>query len=501
MLKENYKQNNEKMLELSNNLTDYKNHRTLELSQKIKNNLSFIKKQVENAINQEIKTPLGFIKIYKNILQVFNESNFNLEETNIQKITLSVFYGKMNDFLENLYISMLLNQKNDDLIRNICCFIKLDSFFNDTLFFNILKRHIVKKFVFHFLSGRKSDRLDCPHICFDFLLEQYKNCVFLLEAYVENHNEELSIIKIITDILESCQNECVLKKAEQIDVSNSKQKRNLMINFLNSFRKYKKKVYEEYEIKLSDKEIGKKLKSMVLMQAHEDLDNLHSQNFMLWFDGYMEILKDLSVIQDEYGSIVDIEKVLEMIVFYLHEYSINLNFVNRSEIEMICFFYTKAEELKYFVDLELSCDGGCIVELQLELIELTNTLVKIDCEKSTKLLGSFIYVTPENKKSFLVKITNDLNTYKGSSRFEEIETNFIEYIDRYFVERVITKYKMEKEDFENFKTFFLKVKGVFRADKKWITENGIDMIISLFNGSQIEGTSLGNVINTLYLYE
>ncbi|OQS55886.1 hypothetical protein EHP00_2353 [Ecytonucleospora hepatopenaei] len=92
-----------------------------------------------------------------------------------------------------------------------------------------------------------------------------------------------------------------------------------------------------------------------------------------------------------------------------------------------------------------------------------------------------------------------MNTYKGSSRFEEIETNFIEYIDRYFVERVITKYKMEKEDFENFKTFFLKVKGVFRADKKWITENGIDMIISLFNGSQIEGTSLGNVINIVFI--
>ena len=495
LFKADYKNGKRALHKLEENVENYKTQKEQMILEQNADKLRGFVKEANEVLKTKIETPIRIIKMHKNLLEIIKLSSFK----NLNRKIEIEFNLIKNLVFNDIYKKITTNSSEVDKIKYLMILLKLEDYFNQPIYIEMIIRSIQTKFNYHFLTNTDTNRIDRPNWFFDFLLKEVYNSQKQLQTYLEQRND-CSLVKINQDILNELYKRCVMEKVKQIEKCNSKQKRNLMLQVLLCENKFNENVSSIFKVDLDNKEIVNKLNNLNLLKIHEELENIHSQNYLHWFKGYREIIKEQNNLNIKNRNVGNVSWTLEMIVFHTEEFISNLSYVDRNEIELLNYFFTELEEFKSFLILETNVNTvDKLTFIQTKIVEITNNLIDDDTNRLLRILGSFMYVTPENKRNFIVKLSEYLDAYKISLRYKEIKEMFMCKIDKYLMENVITKYKMESEEFLDFKIFMKDIKNVFDQEYEWTAECGIKLIEDAFEGNKIEKTSLGKIILNLYL--
>lgn len=403
-------------------------------------------------------------------------------------------------------------------IQTLSLVIRLEKHLATEYFLDWMYNKFEFKFKYHFFSLKDSARFDKPEWMFKFILDELDKNAGIIEIYDDLYENERGMQILLKRIML-----LVERKASQISCSESTQKRNLLLHFAKEMHKFTRIVKQKYKIDIQSDIVRNKVTKQEIIHIHEKLELIHELSYLQWFDQYKRLIKEVLGFIVEFlflGHGIDVNDVINLICFHTQEFCLNMNYLNREEVRVICYIFSEIENLKEFIIIEemdikihsaplenyniLGTSLDKLTSVNFEISKLIQDLARIDANTCIKILGTWTYTTPEEKRTFILQTyeyMNDYILYKAKSTIEKI---FNDAIDAFLLEKVVLVFKFDSNDFLDFVSYYETIKRDISNLKLQHSEKGINMLKHIFNGNtqckfqSKEDTQLFQKISALY---
>lgn len=452
-------------------------------------------KEIYNIIEKINGLNLNNKSIIFKELQKFANIDFK-EFTNLKTAGIAFVKRKVGSTVKKMCDTISI-ENVITTVQTLSFIIRLEKHLNTEYFLDWIYGKFEFKFKYHFLSLKDSARFDKPEWMFKFILEELEKNAGIIEIYDELYENERGMGILLKKIML-----LIEKKVTQISHSESAQKRNLLLHFAKEMNKFSQIVNQKYKINIQSNTIRNKVTKQEIIYIHEKLESIHELNYLQWFDQYKKLIKEVFGFIIEFlflGHGIDINDVVNLICFHTQEFCSNMNYLNREEVRVICYIFSEIENLKEFIIIEemdikihssplenyniLGASLDKLTGVNFEISKLIQDLARIDANSCVKILGTWTYTTPEEKRAFVLQTheyINDYTLYKAKNVIEKI---FNDVIDAFLLEKVILKFKFDSNDFLDFVSYYETIKRDITHLKLQYSEKSISILKHIFNGN------------------
>lgn len=521
-LRKEYKNKQEIFKELKHLMKIYKEEQKQSLLKEYALEIENITKAI-NSIEFEFK-----INIFKKFDQIkgINTSLFpNLEKKKRKFFEENKYQLRLN-IIEKIKCCMSEKEKISDLIFYINFLLKFEIYFNEGVFIDFLYKIIEKKFEYHFMSDRESNRLDKPEWIFEFLLRKYEELEYLYKIYddcsrtINQKNTDLKMecssgrMSEFKDLINMSQS-LVYLKINELSKIQSVQKMNLVWHFATEFIKFKKNVEDLYSLRLNTSEMGYLLSKVQSSFLKTELTRIHELKYVQWFREYKDLCKKSMIYKSSFGELdkdFKMEDLIESIILHAKTFLDNLRFINREEIKIICYIFSELEELKAFLsetEIDIRFDGkhpgiddlttkslSIITKFNSNVLKLIKELALNDVSSILKRIIYFNYVTTEVKRTVIIELNKVMHDYRQCVYFESIEKTVAERTDNFILEEILLKIVFTSEEYLEFRSFYKNIKKCF-SEFEWKADAGCKAVDALFEGRSMPG-HIYKTVKSLY---
>lgn len=504
-LKKDYKENLKSFSNFKNLIKEYKTE------QKKRIEIEFYKKikEVVSEINLlQIEFKLSVFKVFDKIKSAETDLFPILESKKRAFLKFHKNWLKKEIF-DKIASAVTEKSKINDLIFYISFMIRYEIYFLEAVFVDFLKMQIVERFKYHFMSDRESNRLDKPEWYFDFLVKNYEDSEAIFEIYNSCAARLGAEKKHVSELIEKTQS-LVFTKLKELSKCSSPQKRNLIFHFVSMFRTYSSRLKTTYGFTADSKDVSYVLTSLMSDFVVSELSRIHEMKCVQWFDEYKMLCHESMIYLHRFGdfdSSFRLEDLIEAILTHLRHLLENFRFINRDEIKLAGFIFSKLEELKEYIlneESELllisqpthsedfsSKSLEAISEMNSEILRLIKKLALNDIEVNFKKIQYFNYSSVENRRTFQVNISKIMEEYKQCVYFDVIEKYFMENLDSLIAGEILFKIKFSSDEFGEFKEFYKTLKGLFNrnsgVEQNWRSDQVCRAIEAALKGTTLKG--------------
>ena len=507
-LKKDYKTKIEKFNLLKSYVKEYKREQKdlleYEYKLQIKNVLNFI-----NQLRFEFK--LGIFKDFDDVRSTKTDM-FPLlhrkksEFFNSQKIILKT------EILKEIKHSMMDPSLLTNLVYYINFIIKFESYFNENVFFNFIKKLIEKEFEYHFMSDKDSNRLDKPEWFFEFLIKKYFEMEEIITIYQDCCNKTHIQCKNISDLIISTQDLVFRKFTEVLNIE-TKQKRNLILHFITQFKDFSENIKSKFGFDLPNTQFKNMISTVQTQHIKDSLGEIHELKYVQWFEKYKELCRESISYINNFGDLdytFQLKDVIILILDHMRAFLENLRFINREEIKVAGFVFSELENLKKFLEIEESdavitnqntienivSSINKITKFNSEVFKLIKNLAVNDIQNTLKRISYFQFATSEAKRTTIVEINKIIDDYKICIYSDIIEKVIQDMVDNFLCNEILLKYKFTSTEYLEFRSFFNAIKKLFNGFE-WKSDEACKSIDSIFEGKNL-GTQMFKTLQTMY---
>lgn len=472
--------------------------------------------EIRRIINLLNNLTFGFkVSVFKVFDQVKSISTTNFPVLNQKKNEL---YDKQRTLLKKQLLSEVLNGMAgncplSDLIFYLNFLIKYEIYFNEDVYIDFILRNIEKEFEYHFLSNRDSNRLDKPEWIFDFLIKKYSELDSSIQIYSDCRTKNGLDRKDITQVILDCQ-KLVTIKISEISKIESRQKRNLVLNFASKFDEYSRKVKDKYSVEIDYESIRHVLSSTETEYIKDELQRIHELRYVQWFVEYRKLCRDTIMYINNYGMIdteFRFKDLIRLVISHTKSFAENLRFINREEIRVILFIFNELEDLKSFIlqeenEIMLTTGSSSIgitsssidkmTVFNAEVFKLIKRLAVGDVESILKKIHSFNYSSNEVRRTVLVEINRTIEEYGFCIYSDLINRAMYEKIDEVLFKEILVKIKFTPGEYLEFKGFFKTLKKYIQ-NFEWKTDEACKCIEAIFE-ERFEDGVMFKIFKDLY---
>lgn len=472
--------------------------------------------EIRRIINLLNNLTFGFkVSVFKVFDQVKSISTTNFPVLNQKKNEL---YDKQRTLLKKQLLSEVLNGMAgncplSDLIFYLNFLIKYEIYFNEDVYIDFILRNIEKEFEYHFLSNRDSNRLDKPEWIFDFLIKKYSELDSSIQIYSDCRIKNGLDRKDITQVILDCQ-KLVTIKISEISKIESRQKRNLVLNFASKFDEYSRKVKDKYSVEIDYESIRHVLSSTETEYIKDELQRIHELRYVQWFVEYRKLCRDTIMYINNYGMIdteFRFKDLIRLVISHTKSFAENLRFINREEIRVILFIFNELEDLKSFIlqeenEIMLTTGSSSIgitsssidkmTVFNAEVFKLIKRLAVGDVESILKKIHSFNYSSNEVRRTVLVEINRTIEEYGFCIYSDLINRAMYEKIDEVLFKEILVKIKFTPGEYLEFKGFFKTLKKYIQ-NFEWKTDEACKCIEAIFE-ERFEDGVMFKIFKDLY---
>ncbi|KAK6090592.1 hypothetical protein P3W45_000315 [Vairimorpha bombi] len=478
-----------------------------------------IERELESSKEEYSKFLINNVQCKYN-LQIFdsfgkyNEILNGIEGFPNLKSQLKIFLTNKKEDLKNLIMSDIVDNKEIHKIIYLLKFVRqYEIFFNEELLYTCLNNFINKRYEYHFLTDKETNRLDKAEWIFNYLEKKIDETYKFIEIYenISNKDSENSI-KNTNKALKGLKMKKILKnvvklinkKIVEIGEIESKQKRDILINFNYFLSVFIIKINKKYEINLD--ESFKDFKDELIEQEKDQiilkLQNIHKQNYKEWFIYYEELLKECLNLNRKHLKI-NIEFPVDNLLEYNLIFIDSMRYINRKEIQVLLLLFNKFEDFKEYLvflfeetkqedtALEVVNGSNTKIEYGEESIHGDNILMKISRFnlENFKLIKTLFENDIQNvlnlKFYFVSDLYNILEEYKCCKGFSKLKKMASEMIDNYLTDSILLSRKLDKTEYLDLLSLFRKLKALFDI-KHWESREVMKCIKGIFEKKKVE---------------
>lgn len=207
-----------------------------------------------------------------------------------------------------------------------------------------------------------------------------------------------------------------------------------------------------------------------------------------------------------------LDDLMKPIVLHTVTFIENLRFINREEKQILCYVFSKLEDLKTYmcneeVEARLEIENEVPEDLTLKshfrLSKLNSKIFKLlrklalnDTQTAMRKISYFNYVSTETKRNAIVEIHRIVDEYNHCSCYKLIEQVITEEISRVFIDEILLKIRLSSEEYLELREFYKNIKKSF-SNVEWRSDDGFKAVDAVFDERQIPGT-LFKTVKELY---
>lgn len=461
-------------------------------------------KQYENLLLKINSIKINYnMQIFESFAQ-FLEISRDIKFRNLKNF-FTIYFNDIKNHLKNKLIKDLSHQNQiHRIILKLKFIIKYEEYFKEKIIYECLNKYINIRYEYHFLSNKETNRLDKADWIFAWLQNKIDETYKIIKVYnslkkVEEF-EKINFL-MIEDVIKNV-NLLIYKKIEEIQSIDSTQKREISINFNYHLMIYINYINTEYNIQIYNKFLD--FKNEIICQEKklfiEKLKNIHLENFKVWFDSYEEIFKECINLNKKKLAING-NIILKYIIDYNMVFINNMRYINRDEIEVLIFLFNKFENLKEF----------CVIEnvkfrdySECKINDFFNDDFIFEITKfnlaNFKLIKSLFENDIKNILNIKYYFVNDvaiiLDEYKTCLGFSKLKSLASKMIDNYFLNDILLKNILNKDEFLNLMSIFRELKNNFEI-KEWKSRECLKCIKGFYEGKKIKNEYY-NLIRKMY---
>ncbi len=388
----------------------------------------------------------------------------------------------------------------NELIFYINFLIKYEKYFQEIVFPECLYGIIYEKFQYHFMTDRESNRLDKPGWMFEFLLQKYEDFELVFNIYKECRIGE----NISYDMFIRKTEELINIKIKEFMNIESIQKRKLVLNFVDEFKKFNETLKLTYKMSFETRGITHMLNETQNDFLMKKLKDISEMSYTSWFNEYKQLCKESVVYIMKYYSYdktFTFESFIKPLAMHIAIFIDNFRFINRDEIKILCYLLEEIVNFKEYlsneeVEARLEFDN-CVPEdysfkshirLAKLILKITNILTELatnDVRKAIRKILHFTYVSDEIKRNFFIELYGIYNDYKNCSYFDKIESKIINEISDILIKEIIIKQKFTSDEYLEFRQFYRQLKNLFNI-QAWCSDEPIAALDAIFDGKKIQ---------------
>ncbi|KAL6122300.1 hypothetical protein NUSPORA_00663 [Nucleospora cyclopteri] len=477
----------------------------------------FLIKNYERRINEIVKNTQQLTFDCK--MTVFNDFDA-LKRLDAHKFpNLDRKIQKYYDYQKEKILKHVFSQIETGMINEkifyMTFLIKCEKYFKEAIFVEFLYKKVEQKFYYHFMSNKETARMDKSEWFFGFLEKQLNEIREQFGIYRDLREKEVMPISDgnYEDLIEKC-NQLIKIKIDEILQSETAQKTSLIFHLAKEYKKYHKFIFDNFNVSISDKDVSHAVCSQQILYINSEMAKIHELRYIQWFREYQKLIKENLTFLAIFSFLdhqITLEETVELIVFHTREFLDNLRYVNREEIKVICFIFSEVEDLKEFIENEemdllinftvdekelLGRSIEMLSNLNSEILDLIRNLAENDVKVLLRRIASYNYTTPESKKNFLIGLNKCTEEYKLCTQYKVLEQQMVSDVDNFIMDSIILQYKLQSEDYLEFRDFFKSIKRIF-GNYEWETERGIKVLDAIFEGKKIP-SKLFDQINAMY---
>jgi hypothetical protein len=506
-IKETLKQKKDIFIQLKSKIRKYKEHKNNEILEIYRTKYNKIILSINNV---QCKYNLQIFDSFGKYNEILN----GIEGFPNLKSQLKIFLTNKKEDLKNLIMSDIVDNKEIHKIIYLLKFVRqYEIFFNEELLYTCLNNFINKRYEYHFLTDKETNRLDKAEWIFNYLEKKIDETYKFIEIYenISNKDSENSI-KNTNKALKGLKMKKILKnvvklinkKIVEIGEIESKQKRDILINFNYFLSVFIIKINKKYEINLD--ESFKDFKDELIEQEKDQiilkLQNIHKQNYKEWFIYYEELLKECLNLNRKHLKI-NIEFPVDNLLEYNLIFIDSMRYINRKEIQVLLLLFNKFEDFKEYLvflfeetkqedtALEVVNGSNTKIEYGEESIHGDNILMKISRFnlENFKLIKTLFENDIQNvlnlKFYFVSDLYNILEEYKCCKGFSKLKKMASEMIDNYLTDSILLSRKLDKTEYLDLLSLFRKLKALFDI-KHWESREVMKCIKGIFEKKKVE---------------
>jgi hypothetical protein len=506
-IKETLKQKKDIFIQLKSKIRKYKEHKNNEILEIYRTKYNKIILSINNV---QCKYNLQIFDSFGKYNEILN----GIEGFPNLKSQLKIFLTNKKEDLKNLIMSDIVDNKEIHKIIYLLKFVRqYEIFFNEELLYTCLNNFINKRYEYHFLTDKETNRLDKAEWIFNYLEKKIDETYKFIEIYenISNKDSENSI-KNTNKALKGLKMKKILKnvvklinkKIVEIGEIESKQKRDILINFNYFLSVFIIKINKKYEINLD--ESFKDFKDELIEQEKDQiilkLQNIHKQNYKEWFIYYEELLKECLNLNRKHLKI-NIEFPVDNLLEYNLIFIDSMRYINRKEIQVLLLLFNKFEDFKEYLvflfeetkqedtALEVVNGSNTKIEYGEESIHGDNILMKISRFnlENFKLIKTLFENDIQNvlnlKFYFVSDLYNILEEYKCCKGFSKLKKMASEMIDNHLTDSILLSRKLDKTEYLDLLSLFRKLKALFDI-KHWESREVMKCIKGIFEKKKVE---------------
>ena len=236
---------------------------------------------------------------------------------NSQKIILKT------EILQEIKKVMSDSSSLPSLIFHISFLIKYEIYFEESAFFNFIKKLIEREFEYHFMSNKESNRLDKPEWFFDFLTKKYSDMEDVLGIYQDCCKKHSIEPKNMSNIIIATQ-ELIFRKFSELLGLESSQKRNLILHFVTQFKRFSEKINSEFGFDLPNSQFKNMITNVQTQHIKTSLNEIHELKYVQWFDKYKQLCTESIGYINNFGDLDLSFQLKDVIVLILEHMRLEL---------------------------------------------------------------------------------------------------------------------------------------------------------------------------------
>lgn len=495
-----YKEKMEKLSELSSLVKEYRQEQKHALYQEYEAELHRLMTKI-NTIGFEFK-----LEIFKKLDQLQNIlcdkfPNLNRQKESYLKDLKFDLRKRLFDSVKN---TMADKSTFNDMIYYINFLVRFEIYFHENIFNDLLLSIISDEFEYHFLSNRESNRLDKPEWVFTFLNTKYEEMESIFRIH-EDCSKRASGIRSEYSQLLALTERLVTLKLEEILESGSPQKRKLLFHFTNEFTRFNSALSKNYSFHFSSDRLSYALNQVQREYLRQRVQDIQSAAYTEWFTGYREVCKDAMAYVVSYHYIdrdFSLDESVRPICVHTKAFAENLRFINRKEIQIVCFLFSEVEELKNCIRSEednmrleaahdvpddLSLKSHLLLtDLNAELFRIIRDIAINDIISILDRVIIFNYSSVETRRTALVGTHHVLADYKGSSCYDIVEAAMVDKASSIFADEILARIRFSPEEYLELRQFYKDFKRAF-VSGNWPADAGFRAADAIFNGERLAG--------------
>lgn len=508
-MKKEYKEKIRKFEILKSLVKEYKKDQHAYLEEEYKKQIERAMGEI-NALKFEVK-----LSVFKSFdtLKAIQTAEFPFLDAKKTEFQSSCRAALKKRILREIVAKMQESGAIADLIFHINFIIKYEAYFEEDAFFPFLVSKLEKEFEYHFLSDRETNRLDKPEWFFNFLVKKYEESENVIQIYSDCRKRHGLADKSIVELILQT-GHLPLQKLNEISNSQSDQRRNLILNFVEKYKTYALAIKSAHSFEPRLDEIGHALASAQEKYIKNEFARICDLRYIQWFPEYKKLCRDALLYTYKYGEIDKHFRFKEMIVRILSHSKLfieHFRFINREEIRVILHIFSEFEDLKTFISEEERAISQSnpssaskaslssidkITAFNAELFKLIRNLASNDIENSLKKIAYFAYSSNEQRRTVIAEIYKIFEEYRPCVYSDLIEKRMQETADQFLLDEILLKVRFSSDDYLEFRNFFRSLKKAFSA-AAWKSEDACRSIDAIFE-DRTEAGELFKIIKKLY---